>query len=490
MKINGAYKFRTKAYKDNFRACFLKLSFFEGSTQISKDEFAQSVTGGVIETFIELFTYYYYPLSSFNLSARVQAEILVSDNKGRFLFQRVINNLLDYSFFNVVESVPLDLADNIRHRQLILPDITPILDIENDGFSVSVIIAPQGSYADYMYNGDYRRRISYRNAKISGVDSGDSSSIITMFDIYSFKNNEPIETIPLESELKRFGEINDPFGTRYTAFARGSTLLTSQLYYKGGGLWANDISLVSSLITAAGYSTTYSDNSFIHKYPNTEILPNSGLPAYGTNTLPVGSEVLATTNYNIDFGKSYSQTYDINHTAFYSLGQNYHSVIKDSKTGDIIVLEEYFYSNSIRRPFVDPPVWRLLYNNTPVTEFFDYTYTEDWGGYYLPEKFTYDNSSKIGFFLYNGDFVGMDGFQVREGKFEITIKRNQEYPLLFGDRETTEDSLSVDLPEDFKKALEDSESGDENVLLHQGKEVYSESTKSYWRFCNAVVLQR
>jgi hypothetical protein len=449
MKINGAYKFRTKAYKDNFRACFLKLSFFEGSTQISKDEFPHSVTSGV---------------------TRVQAEILVSDNKGRFLFQRVINNLLDYSF----------LPEMSRPA---LPGVTPILDIENDGFSVSVIISPQG-----MYSEGYRRRVSYRSVKTSGVDSGFGSSIVTGLDIYSFKNNEPIQTIPLESKLKQFGGVDDPFGTQFIAFAYGSTLLISQLYYKGGGLWTNDISVRSVILTAAGYSTCFSENSLIHKYPNTEILPNSGLPAYGTNTLPVGSEVLATTDYNIDFGKSYSQTYNINHSVFYGLGQNYHSVIKDSKTGDIIVLEEYFYS--VRRPFVDPPVWRLLYNNTPVTEFFDYTYTEDWGEYYLPEKFTYDNSSKIGFFLYNGDFVGMDGFQVREGKFEITIKRNQEYPLLFGDRETTEDSLSVDLPEDFKKALEDSESGDENVLLHQGKEVYSESTKSYWRLCNAVVLQR
>jgi hypothetical protein len=453
MKINGAYKFRTKAYKDNFRACFLKLSFFEGSTQISKDEFPQSVTSGV---------------------TRVQAEILVSDNKGRFLFQRVINNLLDYS---------LDYSSFTGMGSVPLPGITPILDIENDGFSVSVIITRQSSYVDY-----YNRRISYRNARIRWIYTAGIAGF-TVFDIYSFKNNEPIETILLESEIKQFGGVADPFGTQFIAFARGSTLLTSELYYKGGGLWTNDISVRGMILTAAGYSTCFSENSLIHKYPNTEILPNSGLPAYGTNTLPVGSEVLATTDYNIDFGKSYSQAYDINHSVVAEgLGQNYHSVIKDSKTGDIIVLEEYFYS--VRRPFVDPPVWRLLYNDTPVTEFFDNTYTEDWGGYYFPEKFAYDNSSKIGFFLYNGDFVGMDGFQVREGKFEITIKRNQEYPLLFGDRETTEDSLSVDLPEDFKKALEDSESGDENVLLHQGKEVYSESTKSYWRFCNAVVLQR
>ena len=474
MKINGAYKFRTKAYKDNFRACFLKLSFFEGSTQISKDEFAQSITSGVIETFIDLFTNYPYPLPSFNLSARVQAEILVSDNKGRFLFQRVINNLLDYSFFNV-EDVPLDLAGYIQNRQLILPDITPVLDIENDEFSVSTIIAPQGAYVDYLYAGDYRRQMSYRNAKISGVDYGGYSSIPN---IYSFKNNEPIETILLKSQLKTL-----IVGGEYMLLATGNTFLVSALYYKGGGLWTNDI------VQGSGHIfTSVSENSFIHKYPNTEILPYSGLPAYETDRLPVGSELLVTGTYNIDFGKSYSYTYDANHALITTEGQNYHSVIKDSKTGDLIVLEEYFYS--LRRPFVDPPIWRLLYNDTPITDFFDDTYTEDWGGYYLPERFAISNRLKIGFFLYDGNFVGMNGSQVRGGKLEVTIKTNQEYPLLFGEREATENSLSVDLPEDFKKALEDSESGDENILLHQGKEVYSESTKSYWRFCNAVVLER
>lgn len=476
MKINGAYKFRTKAYKDNFRACFLKLSFFEGSTQISKDEFAQSITGGVVETFLELFSYNYYPLSSFNLSARVQAEILVSDNKGRFLFQRVINNLLDYSFFNVIEGgVPLDLAGHIWNRQLILPDVTPVLDIENDEFSVSTIIAPQGTYVDY---GDHRRQLSYHNAKISGavIPGG-----IYMLDIYSFKNNEPIETILLKSKLKMFGSVADP-STQYIGFETGTTLLLSELYYKGGGLWANEVYSYGS-VDFFGYS----NNSFIHKYPNTEILPSSGLPASRRPTIPDGA-ALVTAQYNIDFGKSYSSTYDAQKGVFDGdLCQNYHSVIKDSKTGDLIVLEEYLYNN--RRPFVDPPVWRLLYNDTPATDFFNY-FSDSQVGKYFPEQFTISNKSKIGFFLYDGDFVGMDGSQVRGGKLEVTIKTNQEYPLIFGEREATENSLSVDLPEDFKKALEDSESGDKNILLHQGKEVYSETTKSCWRFCNAIVLER
>lgn len=482
MKINGAYKFR-KAYKDNFRACFLKLSFFEGSTQISKDEFAQSITGGVVETFLELFSHYYYPLSSFNLSARVQAEILVSDNKGRFLFQRVINNLLDYSFFNVIGDVPLDLAGDIWNRQLILPDVTPVLDIENDEFSVSTIIAPQGTYVDYS---DYIRRKSYRSAEISGVEIYRNANPgyyynIDMLDIYSFKNNAPIETILLKSKLRMLGSVADP-SSQCVGFETGTTLLSSELYYRGGGLWANEVYSYGS-VDFFGYS----DNSFIHKYPNTEILPSSGLPAFRRPTIPDGA-VTRTAQYNIDFGKSYSSTYDAQYDwSSFDLCQNYHSVIKDSKTGDLIVLEEYLYSNRI--PFVDPPVWRLLYNDTPATDFFNYFYDGQFEQYF-PRQFIISNESKIGFFLYDGDFVGMDGSQVRGGKLEVTIKTNQEYPLIFGEREATENSLSVDLPEDFKKALEDSESGDKNILLHQGKEVYSETTKSYWRFCNAIVLER
>lgn len=469
MKVNGAYKFRTKAIKDNFRACFLVLKFLNGSTQISKDEFAQVVSGGVWTTFNQIIAADYKQGSFFNFSAKIEVSVFISNTKGDIVLIKKIDNLLEYSLFYSTKDIP-------NHTWFLIPGIKVLIDVnENGGTDVYGLISPGDSF--FKDAGDHN---SPRNIVIA-MDESPADHFLQR-NIYSLKNSDPIVEIDITSRLERFP------GVDYTSsfgFVTGDVFFAGYggAYYLGCGLWANEIFTYNILFNDGSYTTGFSNCSFVHKYPDTTILPTSGLPANANITGDTGISLSA--SYNIDFGASYSTSYLADPVQFgnrYSV-QLYSPTIKDSKTGNLIFIEHH--SPNETQPYILESKWRLHSGNRIIT---DYFYDYD-GDNYRPLKFDNSNKFKGGVFLYDDNLITLSCKQVRGSDVTVTVKGNQDFPLLTENRDTFESTLNVKLPKEFKEAIEENESG-EQINIPQKKEVYSETTKNYWRFCNAVILNR
>jgi hypothetical protein len=466
MKVNGAYKFRTKAIKDNFRACFLVLKFLNGSTQISKDEFAQAVSGGVWTTFNQI-TGEYRPGSFFDFSVSVEVSIFISNTKGDVTLIRKIDNLLEYSLFHLPGNIP-------NYTHFLIPDIKVVIDVNEDGGTdVYGLISPGGSFFSGV-----NRRESPRGVAIPLDDSPSDS--IRQTNIYSFKNSDSIIEIDTTSRLQSFE------GDGYTGtfgFTSGSIFfsISGVASYLGYGLWANEIFTQNILFQDASYTTGFSDCSFVHQYPDTVILPTSGLPANANVLGNTGISLSA--SYNIDFGASYSTSYlaDPVLRGNQDSVQLYSPTIKDSKTGNLIFVE--YHRPNVTQPSILEPKWKLHSGNRAIT---DYFYNYD-GSDYRPLDFDNLNKFKAGMFLYDDNLISLNCKQTRGGEMTVTVKGNQDFPLLTENRDTFESTLNVKLPKEFKEAIEENELG-EQINIPQKKEVYSETTKNYWRFCNAVVL--
>jgi hypothetical protein len=249
----------------------------------------------------------------------------------------------------------------------------------------------------------------------------------------------------------------------------------------GYGLWANEIFTQNILFQDASYTTGFSDCSFVHQYPDTVILPTSGLPANANVLGNTGISLSA--SYNIDFGASYSTSYLADPVLLGNQDsvQLYSPTIKDSKTGNLIFVE--YHRPNVTQPSILEPKWKLHSGNRAIT---DYFYNYD-GSDYRPLDFDNLNKFKAGMFLYDDNLISLNCKQTRGGEMTVTVKGNQDFPLLTENRDTFESTLNVKLPKEFKEAIEETDLG-EQINNHQTKEVYSETTKNYWRFCNAVVL--
>lgn len=461
INFNGAYKIKATAYKDVFRACFLKVKFYNGNTQLSRNEFAQQFTNGKTDFYGVMFGDSGVESGDLNLNLRVEAEVIVTNTKGIILYSRTFNNLLQY-FVNEINPFAYLYEDFLWRR--LVPSLRVFVDANQfNDFSVYGILSPATSL---QLTNDFFRPPAFK--RIVGINA--------WFLHRSFKGTEPLLPINTRSQIGVVGSGADA----ELKMLEGEEWFNDPLYYIGGGLWVNLISSsdygYDSVDSDSYYRISYILSSVVHQYPTSLITAPVGLPITYPED-PLESRDL-NYSYSIDIDKSFSQ---LQSESFYT--QNRTPLIKDCKTNALIYSE---YTDESLKLWINNSLINEISYGSEVEHYNTYSFVSlgEILGYYPSGYFLYDNN-------YWDVFVSQKiNNGIRHKNMTVTARKNKYYPLLFGQNPQSEYELKVDFPEEYMQALNQvSIDPDETSIgIRHESDLYSEETKTYWRFCNAIIL--
>ena len=285
MKINGAYKFRTKATINKFMSTYIKIEFYSGEDKITPDEYAEILTGGFVNNFYLLASGYYasylegssgYYSSNINFSTNIKITVIGVNDKGKVIFSRTFDNCNQYSLLSedkVNEMISaFDYIIIPYSNSIPLVNIFPEVNPDNT-FSVYGAIIPNSPFLFFPYSGEFynspRRRRNF-------------NSLSCYYPTIMFKDGEPL----VEIGTKEFYPDQIPVG-RY-----------GDIFYLGNGAWWGN---------SKGGGSNINARMFIFKYPDIE-----------TSIFPP--------NYIIDFENTLITT---------NTSLVLDPLLKDSKTGEL-----------------------------------------------------------------------------------------------------------------------------------------------------------
>jgi hypothetical protein len=456
MKVNGAYKFRTKAIQDNFVSLYIKVEF-GGEDKISHNDFASIVSRGLVSDFFSLSQPSAdRPELDPDFSTDVKVTLFASNGRGRVFYKREFPNYLQYSGISSDRLSVFYTALGYRGRgndyHYCLAELKAYIEINEDGlYSVYGVINPN-SFLDV-----FQTDITYINPTLYHTRRGRNSNGLLLnylfynprlyYPILSFKDDEPLVEIGSLSYAVAPEDPEDP-PTVYN----GNSFI-ADFFYVGAGVWTSSISEAAS---------------FVHKYPNTSIFPFSSPPLPGQT---MGW------SYYTDMDVSYSTTLsDGGHS--YPL---YASIIKDSKTG--VLLESRQSSSDLIETLRDG-----------ISLPFDYSGYSNRESLGLGGAFYWQRPA---FFLYDDNIYSCKNavYDSEKGKWNITIEKNvsASYPNYLGaidpflvDKTPQEFTLEHSgLDSEFAKALLEN---DENPFVASGTRCFSSETKTLWRYCNSAFI--
>jgi hypothetical protein len=475
MKVNGAYKFRTKAIQDNFVSLYIKVEF-GGENKISHDDFASIVSRGLVSDFFSLPQYIEGEELNPDLSTDVKVTLFASNGKGRVFYKREFPNYLQYSG---ISSGRLSVFSTAYGRprgtdwwgvhwgndyHYCLAELKAYIEINEDGlYSVYGVINPNSSLD--VFTGLYELgeheftesggRYSWVNTLYYHTRRGRTRHNLFQIDsqklyypILSFKDNEPLVEI---GSLSHTVAPENPAYNPITVYNGNSFI--ADFFYVGAGVWTSPINEAAS---------------FVHKYPNTSIFPFSS-PRLPGQTMGW--------SYYTDMDVSYSTTLS---DAGYSYPL-YASIIKDSKTG--VLLESRQSSSGLVETLRDGILLPFDYSS--------YSNRESLG---LGGAFYWQRPV---FFLYDDNIYSCKNavYDSEKGKWNITIEKNvsASYANYLGaidpflvDKTAQEFTLEHSgLDSEFTKALLEN---DENPFVASGTRCFSSETKTLWKYCNSAFI--
>ena len=507
---------------------------------------------------------------SIDLSPEVKLTLIAVDGKNNIVYEREFPDYLQYSIhqssrlsvwesiktpdkFDDFPSIGFPGFPNYPGFCFALADFNAYVELNPDKtFSVYGIISPN-SYLNLINNKSKTQGL-HPSGRLypSGYDAMDWGFYRTTgqpfgglyYPIFSFKDNEPLVEI---------GEVSYTQNNNIT----GNSLVGHVIHYVGGGLWDGswqkpysvdiDESPSSRLPSTIGgdpfdpeggfpgyafsggvgagiYRSRYFPATFAHVYPNSQISTQKGFPSF--DYLYVSGLVPGTTvasDYCIDINKSYPISYFWNGSAIidespyynYSLTPPlYTPIIKDSKTGDMLLTKAKYPMNSTDELFLTFNGTELNTLNLQNAYYDKLRYrTQSLPGWYYSRKpsfFLYDSD------IYTSDIVYDDSIDKLTIKFEKNVIAKLPEPLLGNIPETVFDEFlnkksknsfskvanSTVLYSEFLNALFENypdknfiipyKEHSTSFMIEYSKNIYScltcysESTKTFWKYSNSV----
>jgi hypothetical protein len=255
MKINGAYKFRTKATVNRFVSTYVKVEFYSGGDRITPDEYAEILTNGYVNEFKFLTGYYYVYWAegansgnliyeSPNLSCNVVVTVIAADEKGNIIFSRSFDDLYQYTVFadggfeelesNSIYAAPLFAGT--------IPFVSAFPDIDQDNkLSIHGVILGGG------YNGLIERLYTNGERLLTQKRTPDLKNHQFHYPSYIFKDEEPLTDI-----------CQKAFYSGAPVFWQGTP---KNLFFAGDGSWLSEDNRNS-------YTPDYSIRLLAVKYPD------------------------------------------------------------------------------------------------------------------------------------------------------------------------------------------------------------------------------
>lgn len=481
MKINGAYKFRTKAVVDPFISLYLKIEFFTGNQKISANEFVGLVTNGLITDFTALNVGGVLLESGLNLSHEAVVTLIAVNGKGRVVYKREFPNYLQYSKYARGGTA---FVSDAFICEYIFASFNAYVEMNSDKtFSIYGLISPGGHfYNSYPYTTGFTIYGYYRR-----VFHEESHYYMPAF---SFKNYEPLVEI---------GEFTSVVGGLIGApvSLSGSSLIRDFIYI-GAGTWVSQWSVTRD----NGFYSGYLASSCCHIYPETQVTSPSGFPLFYKDNTNNTTEYTVSSTYFIDKDKQYPISF------LFPQGQHnspiYLPIIKDSKTNELLFAGTDNSTGTVVYTFKE---------NTLLP--FDYSINlqSDVGFNYdlLPCARAYWN--KPIFFLFNNNlYTGDIFYNSIKNKIDICFYKNK--------RESIHSNLSIynpldpflvnKVPQKYEYEIESSglyldfvsamlENYPDGVFttpylnnstsrIQSEMSCYSANTKTIWKFCNAVFV--
>jgi hypothetical protein len=537
MKINGVYKFDTKAIVDKFISLYLKVEFYSGSTKLSADEFASALTSGYITSFNRLngdvsVVYPTDPGFTLDLSLEVKVTLIAVNGKNRILYIREFPNFLQYSLLTperraLFPDINFNSGDNTDGIQFFsgswwhfsLASIKAYVEINPDNsFSVYGMISPNSNlglchsytYPSFIITGYIFNAGSYRRLTRHFLNS-------VYFPALSFKDYEPLVEI---GSLSRTEPIHFNQGDGLSSLV-GSSLI-NHFSYIGGGLWNSHYGFNVFQTDAIGWRGGLYESSFAHVYPNTSISPPVRTSAMTMAETYAGFSVSKTSF--IDVGNSYSNYCSVpeNTGIFYNpkYSPKIRPLTKDSKNGDLYSCELFTNQPTTYQNYAKTFKNGIEIDFDYISKVNDDLYNTIFG---TDESLWYPgiaHTMKPVFFVYDENVYTCEiVYEQDKGKNNIELRKNVPYkhpnnpntyynsidPLL---TEKTPQKFKLENSELFKEfmdaLLENYPSGYfpppyafttyEEYMVRTNKErliipelyCYSASTKTMWKYCNSI----
>jgi hypothetical protein len=521
MKINGVYKFDTKAIVDKFISLYLKVEFYNGSTKLSADEFASALTSGYITSFNRLngdvnVVYPTDPGFTLDLSLEVKVTLIAVNGKNRILYTREFPDFLQYSLLTPERRALFPNNFNrgdYWHFSLAL--IKAYIEINPDNsFSVYGMISPNSNlglchryiYPSYLITNSVANAGSYRRLTRHFFNS-------VYFPVLSFKDYEPLTEV---GSLSRTEPINFNQGDGGSSLV-GSSLI-NHFSYIGGGLWNSYYGFNVFQTSSIGWRGGLYESSFAHVYPNTSISPPARTSAMTPSETSAGFSLSRAyfidvdNNYNNYYSSANSTVNEDNNAIFTPLVR---PLAKDSKNGDLYSCELFTNQPTLYHQYV-----KTFKNGIELA--FDYLSKAN-AELRSGDSLWYpgiEHTMKPVFFVYDENVYTCEiVYEQDKGKNNIELRKNVPYkdpynpntyynsidPLL---TEKTPQKFKLENSELFKEfmdaLLENYPSGYfpppyafttyEDYMVRTNKErliipelyCYSASTKTMWKYCNSI----
>lgn len=475
MKVNGAYKFRTKAVADPFISLYLKIEFFTGNQKISADEFVGLVTNGLITDFATLNYGGVLLESGLDLSHEAVVTLIAVNGKGRVVYKREFPNYLQYSKYARGGTA---FVSDAFITEYIFASFNAYIEMNSDKtFSIYGLISPGGHfYNAYTDTGSFTLYGYYRK-----VFHEEGHYYMPAF---SFKNYEPLV------EIGEFTSIVGGFAP-YPVSLSGSSLIRD-FFYIGAGTWVSPWNVTRD----NGFYSGHLASSCCHTYPETQITSPAGFPLFYKDNTNNTTEYTVSSTYFIDEDKQYPISF------LFPQGQHnfpiYLPIIKDSKTNELLLAMK---NNSDSNETI------YIFKENTLLPYDDSITLYDVGFNYglLPCARTY--WSKPIFFLFDNNlYTGDIFYNPIKNKIDICFYKNKRgtdfydplYPFLVNkvpqkyEYETESSGLYLD----FVSAMLENNPNGVFRRPYQGwtsqilSEIscYSANTKTIWKFCNAVFV--
>lgn len=467
MKINGAYKFKTKATVNTLVSTYVKVEFYNGGDKITPDEYANILTQGFTSDFNGLSNLYYIywtippgsepPLDIFRTSVDISCRIVITiigvNEKGNVIYSRVFDNAQQYGLFTEERIAELNsngIQESIRLSASVPPVyVFPEINHDNTFSFYGVILGGMhvfGLFSPTIFSFPH---ISQR--MLSVVRSPNFS-----YPSHSFKD----------------GEILIDICQKYMGYDYGVDYLRGMpysFYYLGDGVWRSDAGLYGSIDPGRRVEMIAT------KYPNVQ---NSIFP--------------------------YDYILDIDRIITYpSISISDFPIIKDSKAGDLFrssstneitfFLIDYFLGDDlIHQEIVDH--YRRIPENVAGT-FLSY-FLYDGIFYFCLFKYDLDKKEVKTYFAKNVSpeiyYSDLSGFPVNY-KTSFSFLTKNKTPQIFetGRIKMLPDFIEALLetyPLDSEKPFTDGSYGQSTDHITPGVSCYSSENKTLWRYYNSIFV--
>lgn len=244
MKINGAYKFKTRATVNTLISTYVKVEFYSGEDKITPNEYASILTEGFTNDFNMLSNLYYIywtlpvgsepPLNIFrtsvDTSCRIVITIIGANERGNIIYSRVFDNAQQYGLFTDERIAELN-NNGIQHSIRLDASVPPVyvfpeINQDNTFSFYGVILGGMDTFGLFSPHLFAFPHITQKQLCIP-------RTIRFSYPSHSFKNNEELIDI-CEKVIRPESDFIDN-----TPTVQG---LPVYFYYFGDGTWRGDAS--------------------------------------------------------------------------------------------------------------------------------------------------------------------------------------------------------------------------------------------------------